>query len=206
MQNKGFISLTPLLAILALGCLFVSLWDLKVGSPAVFEKANHAALRKVIVPAESCLMAVAKNINVDDIEIGEATDDTDNGCAQVTPVEAVERRFLALFFFCLCLYLFYGVAVKALCAGKLWRFVSICLLGSICFLLTIEFCDSASAFGCSGWKSIWRNFLCAYTAHDCKDNKNGDGQMFHDYLHRSHGKGWPWRRISVPQMEVGEPE
>lgn len=96
-----------------------------------------------------------------------STDNANNSCQQVTTIERIERIFLSLLFFCLCLWLLYYVAGRSLITGYNLRFCLACLLGIICFLTCIEFADAASAFGVSGWTSIWRSFLCAYVERDC---------------------------------------
>jgi hypothetical protein len=112
-------------------------------------------------------------------EANKCPNDTIEGCLQVTPVEAVERRILSLLCFGFCLWLLYYVAGRCLIAGHYGRFAGACLLGAACFLLTIEFADAASAFGISGWSSIGRNFLCAYTEHYCEEGCR-DKQSPHD--------------------------
>ena len=89
-------------------------------------------------------------------------DNADDGCPHITAIEKIERISLCLLFFALSLLLLYRRAGKALITGRFFRFIGNFLLGFVCFLLTIEFADSATAFGCSGWRRIWRHFLCAY--------------------------------------------
>lgn len=116
------------------------------------------------------------------------SDDTENRCKHITSVEHVERIILSLLFFALCLWLFYYIAGSSLSAGRYLRFCGACLLGAVCFLTGVEFAYAASNSGVSGWSSIWRSFLCAYTEHDCE---NGCGSwksshtadtVTHEYL------------------------
>jgi IS1 family transposase len=99
---------------------------------------------------------------------------SEDGCLHITPRERIERIGLCLFFFALALWLFYYKAGKELVTGHVLWFAGNCLLGFACFILCVEFADSASAFGCSGWRSIWRNFLCAY-GEKCGNENNGHG-------------------------------
>lgn len=100
-----------------------------------------------------------------------SSNNTDYGCPHITAIEKIERISLCLFFFALSLCLLYWRAGKALSAGRAFGVIGNCLLGFVCFLLCIEFADASTTFGCSGWRSIWRSFLCAY-AEKC-DNEHG---------------------------------
>ena len=73
------------------------------------------------------------------------------------------------------MWLFYGAATKAFLAGHDLRVAGICLLGFLCYLLTIEFAD-ASAFGCSGWGSVWRGLSCTYFGRHCENEQGGEAQ------------------------------
>jgi IS1 family transposase len=84
----------------------------------------------------------------------------------VMPRERIERFCVSFFLFGLCMWLFYGAAVKTLSAGRYLWTSGIWIAGFVCFLLAIE-CSDAATFGHSGWVSVWRGFLCAYFEKDC---------------------------------------
>jgi len=100
--------------------------------------------------------------------------DADNSCRQTKSSERIERIGLCLLFFCLSLWLIYYVAFKSLRYGRNVRFALALILGFFCFLSCVEFAGSATAFGCSGWRSIWRSALCAYTERYCTDTDNNE--------------------------------
>src|ERR1035441_87758 len=87
-----------------------------------------------------------------------ATNNTDDRCPHVPPIEIVERGCFGFFFFALNLRLFY--------CGGIW------ILGFVCLLLTI------------GRSSIWRNVLCVNGKGYCKE-KCFQPEVFHAALSHS---------------------
>jgi IS1 family transposase len=107
------------------------------------------------------------------IEADESANNSHDSCPHISSIEHIERIGLCLLFFALTMWLFF---VKATRTSNGWHVLGIFLLGFICFLFTIEFADSASAFGCAGWRSIWTNALCAYSYRYCR---NADQNQSH---------------------------
>ena len=137
----------------------------------VFNFRRHCGYSNISSQLSLSTLSRGDGLGDENYDTNPSSDNPPDGCPHIAPIEKVERISLCLVFLALALYLFYRRACEALIAGRFLRFSGNCLLGFVCFLLAVEFSDSASAFGCGGWESIWRNFLCAYAEH-C-DNEKG---------------------------------
>lgn len=95
---------------------------------------------------------------------------SDDGCSHIPPIEAIERRCIGLFFFCLCTWLFYGAAIRALEARRYWRTGECWILGLAYFWLIIEFAAAPPTFGCSRW-NVFGGTSCAPIWRKTAQNK-----------------------------------
>ena len=107
-------------------------------------------------------------------------DDPDYRPLHVSPVEAIQRSCVGLFFFGLSMWCFYGIAVSAVVAGRYWRAGGVLTGGIVCAFLAVEFFNAAAS-GIIGWRGIGNSFLCAYAEIHCGE-KYGNNPLHSDKI------------------------